>query len=217
MFGKKRRKDIFDLFDEFFSKFLETTEREFYDDDERFDSMFKRFDSKFFRPKSPLFDEFPPQFSDERSSGPKFIGYSIRYQAGTDIKPKVEVRSFGSDPRYNKRWVFSGGPSRPRLEPARYEIQEEPTRVEPPPVEFKEPVIEEFRENTQHIINVKLSGIKDKNQIDVKKLAESLEIKAIDIPSKKGYFCIIKIPSDLVNLDPKITFKEGVLRITWFF
>jgi HSP20 family molecular chaperone IbpA len=163
---------------------LEDIEKELERMDKMFGSPFKFFKSK------PL----------------KGGGISITIRSGTGMEPKVEIKTSGEykkiEPELKKRLGV-----RPAIE----EVEEE---EEKPKVERKAKVTEEAETEVKtlgnkQIISVKLPDVESEDDIEIKRLEQSMEIKAF--AGDKAYFTLVPLPANAAIV--KKEFKNGVLRI----
>jgi HSP20 family molecular chaperone IbpA len=134
-------------------------------------------------------------------------GISITVQSGTGIEPRVEVKTSGEykklEPELKRRFGI-----KPPIE----EVEEE--RVKKKKGEVKLPKVTEEPETeirnmgNRQIISIKLPDVKNEDDIEIKKLEQSIEVKALT--DDKAYFKLIPIPPG-VAISKK--FKDGVLKI----
>ncbi len=126
-------------------------------------------------------------------------GISITIHSATGKTPKIEVKTFGEykhlEPEIKKRFGIK--------EPIR-EVEE---TVKVPKI-TEEPEAEIKNLGNKQLISIKLPNVKEKD-IEVRKLEQSIEIKAIS--GDKAYFKLIPIPSGSEII--KKEFKDNVLRI----
>ncbi len=170
---------FFDIFDEI--------EREF----ERIDKMRELFTKRIF--------EFPElEESEEFEFKPRFGGISITIRSGTGMKPKIEVKTFGDYKKLEPEIKRKFGVKEVEIERER----EMPEITEEPEAEIR-------RIGDKFLIEVKLPDIKDERDIDIKKLEQSVEIRAFG--KDKAYFKLIPIQKGLRIL--KKEFKDGILKI----
>ncbi|MBU5537342.1 MAG: zinc ribbon domain-containing protein [Candidatus Aenigmatarchaeota archaeon] len=182
--SETRKKEIFP-----FGSIFDDIEKEF----ERIDKMFG-FD----------FLKFP---SFKMKPGMRSGGISITIQSGTGMKPKVEIKTSGEYKKLEPELKRKLG-----IKPAIEEVEEEKT--EKKKHEIKSPKITEEPESevqtvgNKQIISIKLPDVKSEDDIDVKRLEQSIEVKAF--AGDKAYFKLIPIPTDS-NVSKK--FKDGILKI----
>jgi HSP20 family molecular chaperone IbpA len=124
-------------------------------------------------------------------------GISIVVRSGTGMKPEIKIRTSGEykklEPELRKRLgvkKIEGVPQRiPRV-------------TEEPRTELKK-IARGVR------IEVELPGVRNERDIEIRKLEQSIEIKAW--AGDKAYFKLIPIPKELSVL--KKEFKDGLLKI----
>jgi hypothetical protein len=183
---KSKRRDVITPFEDIF----DDIEKEF----ERIDKFFG------FGPF-----KFP---SIRMKPGMRGGGISITVQSGTGMEPKVEIKTSGEykklEPEIKKKFG---------IKPAIEEIEEE--KAEKKKIMRKIPKITEEPETkvqtagSKQIISVKLPDVKSEDDIEVKRLEQSIEIRAF--AGDKAYFKLIPLPSDAAIV--KKEFKNEVLRI----
>jgi len=181
---KYREERFFEEFESFgdFNRIFERIEREF-------EEMFKM----------PVF-----RIPRIKFSSPGVSGISITIHSGTGMKPKIEVKTYGDykkfEPEIKKRLGV-----RVPVE----EVEEEKQRVEREVKVTEEAETEVKTLGNKLIISVKLPGVKSEDDIEIKRLEESLEIKAF--AGDKAYFTLIPLPANATIV--KREFKNGVLKI----
>ncbi len=167
----------------------------------QYNNIFKNIDEEFEKidKLGPIFVRFP-QFDME--SPFKGGGISITIKRGTGMKPKVDVRTSGNyrkiEPQIRRRLgVSEGGQEVEEKRKIRIpEITEEPeTKIE--------------KENNEEVITVKLPDVKNLENIEIRKLEQSLEIKAF--AGNKAYFKLIPVKPNTEISDR--SFKNGILKI----
>jgi len=183
---KSKRKEMTTTFGSIF----DDIDKEF----ERMDKMF-RFDSL----KFPCFKMKP---------GMKGGGISITVQSGTGIEPKVEVKTSGEYKKLEPEIKRKLG-----VKPAIEEVEEE--NIEKKKVMKKIPKVTEEPETeiqtvgNKQIISIKLPGVKSEDDIEIKKLGQSMEVKAF--AGDKAYFRLIPMSRDATPRSKK--FENGVLKL----
>jgi HSP20 family molecular chaperone IbpA len=181
---KYREERFFEEFESFgdFNRIFERIEREF-------EEMFKM----------PVF-----RIPKIRVSSPGVSGISITIHSRTGMKPKIEVKTYGDykkfEPEIKKRLGI-----RVPVE----EVEEEKPRVEREVKVTEEAETEVKTLGNKMIISVKLPGVESEDDIEIKRLEESLEIKAF--AGDKAYFTLIPLPGTASIV--KKEFKNGVLRV----
>jgi len=166
----------------------ETDTRDIFED---VDKEFKRVDKMF---GSDLFNF--PKF-DMRM--PKGNGISITITSGMSREPKIEVRTSGQYKRIEPEIKKNLG-----IKP----MQEEKREIRIPKV-TEEPETEIQNIGNRKIISIKLPSVKNDSDIEIKKLEQSIEVKAF--AGNKAYFKLIPIPSN-VSITSK-NFKDSILKL----
>jgi len=132
----------------------------------------------------------------------KVSGVSITIQSTGD-EPKVEVKTFGDyrkiEPELKRRLGVKAGVE---------EVEEPESKVRVPKV-TEEPETDVKTEGNRQTIKIKLPDVKSEHDIEVKKLEQSIEVKAF--AGDKAYFTLVPVPKDSSIV--KKEFKDGVLRI----
>lgn len=169
-----------------------------------FDSIFEEIERSFQEMfKSDLF-KMPDIFEDLEKFDRRVRsgGISIRIESGLGMKPKVYVKTFGDykrlEPEIKKRLKVTSGVIE--------EEKEKPKRI---PKITEEPEVSVRHVGTQTIVEVDLPDVKSEENIEVKKLEQSIEIRAY--AGDKAYFKIIPIPAEKEIIRKE--FKRGKLKI----
>jgi len=146
----------------------------------------------------PEFVKFPkidmrPMF---RGGG---ISITIRNVNG---RPKIDVRTSGNykkvEPRLKKKLgVPQGGET------------EKPRKERKMPKKTEEPEMKVERKGSAETITIKLPDVKSKDDVEIRKLEQSIEVKGF--AGDKAYFKLIPIRSNARIADR--SFNNGVLRI----
>jgi hypothetical protein len=154
------------------------------------DDEFKRIDKLF----APDFFSFP-KFDFKMPKGGS--GINIIISSGASMKPKIKVSTSGGFKNLEPEIKKNLG-----IKP---EIKGHVRKVS----KIAEPETEIKTTGRNQIIQIKLPDVKNFNDIEVKKLEQSLEIKAF--ANDNTYFKLIPIPSnsEIINKE----FKNNVLRI----
>jgi HSP20 family molecular chaperone IbpA len=133
-------------------------------------------------------------------------GISITIQSGTGMEPKIEVKTSGEykklEPEIKRRLGVKPGVE----EVSEEEEVEKKVRI---PKVTEEPEAEIKNLGNKQIISIKLPDVKSEEDIEVKKLEQSMEIKAF--AGDKAYFKLIPLPANASIV--KKEFKNGVLKI----
>jgi len=176
---KERPRRQYDMFQEF----EKDIEREF----ERID----KFGPRFF--KFPRVDVMPFRGG----------GISITIKSGTGVRPKVDVRTSGEyrkiEPQIKRKLGVREG----------LEETEEFKPERKPPKITEEPETKVDKTGDKQLITIKIPDVKTVENIDIRKLEQSLEVKAF--AGDKAYFKLIPINPNAQILNR--SFKNGVLRI----
>jgi HSP20 family molecular chaperone IbpA len=130
-------------------------------------------------------------------------GVNIIIKTNTGMKPKVNVKTFGGykklEPEIKRR--FGVKESVEKVE------EYKPERKPPKITEEPETKIETF--DNEETINIKLPDVKSADDIEIRKLEQSLEVKAF--ADDKAYFKLVPIkPHSQIS---EKSFKNGVLKI----
>jgi len=170
------------------------------------------------RPYRDIFENIDDEFEKiDKMFGPKFFkfpridiespfrgsGISITIKSGAGMKPDVDVRTSGHykklEPHLKKRLGVTEG-----IE----EVKEEKIPMKIPKITEEPETKIETVGNKQNII-IKLPNVKKENDIQIRKLEQSLEIKAF--ARDKAYFKLIPIRPNSQISDK--SFKNGFLKI----
>lgn len=173
-------------------------ERRPYDMFENIDKEFERIDKIF----GPIFVKFPGM---DMKSPFRGGGINIVIKSGTGMRPQVKVNTAGQykklEPEIKRKLGVKEG-----IEGTEEERVIRKSRV---PKITEEPETKIDKIGNRKTINIKLPDIKNPNDIEIRKLEQSLEIKAF--AGDKAYFKIIQIKPNVEVLDK--SFKNGVLKI----
>jgi HSP20 family molecular chaperone IbpA len=160
------------------------------------DKEFERIDKMF----GPIFVKFPKL---DTESPLKRGGISITIKSGTGMKPKVNVKTSGHykklGPRIKRRLGVPEGVEGLKEEKRKVRI---PKRTEEPKTKI------ESHGNEETII-IKLPDVKNLEDIEIRKLGQSIEIKAF--AGDKAYFKLIPIRPNAQISDKN--FNNGILKI----
>ena len=177
---------------------LETRERRPYNLFDEIEKEFERID-KF----GPIFVKFPKFDMESPFKG----GISIVIKNGTGMKPKVDIKTSGNykklEPQIKKRLGVTEGVE--EIE----EIEEEEKRKIRIPKITEEPETKVEKHGNEETITIKLPDVKNPDDIEIRKLEQSLEIKAF--AGDKAYFKLIPIKPNAQISDR--SFKNGILKI----
>jgi HSP20 family molecular chaperone IbpA len=173
-------------------------EERFFEEFEDFDKIFEKMEREFEEMfKIPTF-----RIPRIKISSPGFSGISITIHSGTGMKPKVEVKTYGEykklEPEIKRRLGF-----KVPIE----EVEEEKEIEYNPPKTTEEPEAKVSREGNKTIIEIKLPDVEKEEYINVKKLEQSIEIRAR--AKDKLYFKLLPITGEIVGK----SFKDGILKI----
>lgn len=169
----RRRRNIFDLFNDFF------------------DSIFTDFES-----------DFPFREEELRKPMRNVKGFSVRITQSPGKEPKVEVQRFGPDglakAEPQKIKVVEGPHARvfeeKEKEPKIRIVEDKKETKLSKPVKFEQPQVAEGKDEKGKFVEILMPGIEDVNQVDLTVLEQSIEVKAINQKDGNGYFWIVKIP-----------------------
>lgn len=122
-------------------------------------------------------------------------GISIRISSKEGEKPKIDVQTF-SDYREH--------------EPNRGELPKSEKARTPPKV-TREPKTVVEQKGDKSILRVEIPGVTDENDIDIRRMAESIEIRAY---AKDGaYFTLFCIPADSKILSKRLEKGELIIEV----
>jgi HSP20 family molecular chaperone IbpA len=173
-------------------------EERFFEEFEDFDRIVEKMEREFEEMfKIPTF-----RIPRIKISSPGFSGISITIHSGTGMKPKVEVKTYGEYKKLEPEIKRRLGVKVP-IE----EVEEEKEVEYNPPKTTEEPEAKVSREGNKTIIEIKLPDVEKEEDINVKKLEQSIEIRAR--AKDKLYFKLLPITGEIVGK----SFKYGVLRI----
>jgi len=172
--------------------------RRHYDIFEDIDREFERIDEML----GPKFFKFP-----KIDIKPMFRGggVSITIRSETGMKPKIHVKTSGEykkiEPQIKRKLGVTEGIGEVEEEKS-YKEREIPKITEEPETKVK-------RVGNRETINIKLPDVKNIDDIEIRKLQQSLEIKAF--AGDKAYFKLIPIRPNSQISDKD--FKDGILKI----
>lgn len=170
--------------------------RQYKDVFEDVEKEFERIDKMF----GPVFVKFPKLDTNSPFKGG---GINIVIKSGTGMKPKINVRTSGRykklEPQLKKRLGVREGIGGVKEEKRKVRI---PKKTEEPETRI------ESRGN-EETITVKLPDVKKLEDIEIRKLGQSIEIKAF--AGDKAYFKLIPIRPNAQISDKD--FKDGILKI----
>ena len=170
---------------------------------ERMEHELKNMDRSFERNFEVL--DLSPFFRKPTTSG----GFSIRISRRGNEKPKVSVKTFGDVERKDVESEIGrlGFKEIPKKEKSK-EIGDDKACFEAAK-RTEEPETSVRNIGGKIVVEVKLPGVKDSKDIEVKSLENSIEVKAM--AGEKAYFKILKKPPK-ANVVSK-NFERGVLKI----
>jgi len=168
-------------------KIISPLEGIFEDVEKEFEKLDKMFGIGFKIPKIPL---------------EKGGGVSITIHSGTGMKPKIEVKTSGEYKKIEPELKRKLG-----IKPAIEEVEEKPARRKMPKI-TEEPETKVKIVGNKRIISLILPGVKDSKDIEIKRLEQSVEIKAF--AKDRAYFKLIPVPSDV---SIRSEFKDGILTL----
>lgn len=152
----------------------------------------------------PRFFKFP---KIDMKSPSRSGGVNITIRSGTGMEPKIDVKTTGEykklEPDIKRKLGIRKGVS---------EVEEEPEKVKPrrkPPKITEEPETNIKRKGNKISIKIKLPDVKDSKDIEIRKLKQSLEVKAF--AGDKAYFKLIPVNPNLQIYDRN--FEDGILNI----
>jgi HSP20 family molecular chaperone IbpA len=155
-----------------------------------------------------LIPMFPKNTKPMRGSG-----FSIKITQGTGHKPKVSIQTFGDVPKkaIEKEADKMGFGDRisKAIRPEKTESSGAQGICFDSAKHTEEPVTCMKKVGSKTLVEIKLPGVRNANDIEVKKLENSIEVKAI--AGEKAYFKILTKPPETSIFNQ--TFKNGVLTI----
>jgi len=155
---------------------------------------------RFRKDLGPMFVRFPKLDTESPFKGG---GISITIRSGTGRKPKVHVKTSGRykklEPRIKRRLGVSG-----EVEG----VKEEERKIRIPKITEEPETRIEVHDN-EKTITIKLPDVKNLDDIELRKLGQSIEIKAF--AGDKAYFKLIPIRPNAQISDR--SFKNGILKI----
>jgi len=162
---------------------------------EDIDKEFERIDKTF----GPRFFKFPRIDVKPFRGG----GISITIKSVTGKKPKVNVKTSGEykklEPQIKRKLGVREGVG---------EVKEFKPKRKPPKI-TEEPETKVERIGNKQLISIKIPDVKSLEDIDIRKLEQSLEVKAF--AGDKAYFKLLPIKPNVQILDK--SFKKGTLKI----
>lgn len=157
-----------------FKPIFEDIEKEF----ERIDKMFS---SEFFR--------FPEiEFKPITRGG----GISITIHSATGKKPEVKVKTFGEYKKFEPEIKRKLGLRAPVEEVEEEKVVEKPKKI---PKVTEEPETKVEKVNNHLLITVKLPGVKSEDDVKIRRLEQSIEIRAFG--DDKAYFTLVPIKPEM--------------------
>ncbi|MEM5772642.1 MAG: zinc ribbon domain-containing protein [Candidatus Aenigmatarchaeota archaeon] len=135
-------------------------------------------------------------------------GISITIRSGTGMEPKIDVKTSGEFKKIEPELKRKLGLKSP-VEEVEEEAEEEKVEPRKIPKVTEEPETQVKNLGDRQIISIKLPGVESEEDIEIKKLEQSLEVKAF--AGEKAYFTLLPIPKGSSILEKK--FKDGVLNI----
>jgi hypothetical protein len=130
-------------------------------------------------------------------------GISITIQSGTGMEPKIEIKTSGEykklEPEIKRKLGI-----KPAIEEVEEEVEKKPRKI-PKITEEPETKIEKIG-NLQRI-QIKLPDVKSEDDIEVKSLEQSIEVKAF--AGDKAYFKLLPITGTIIKKE----FKDKILKI----
>ncbi|MCS4542135.1 MAG: zinc ribbon domain-containing protein, partial [Euryarchaeota archaeon] len=200
---------------------------DFFSDFSTFDDLFREFHEqtkkldKLMKPISRDFEvlDITPWFKEIRPRV-KSGGFSIKIVQRGNRPPQVDVKTFGDIDekaadriierfKIPKAQIRKEKKERRIIEEIKPKIEEEKPKVRRVPLVTEEPKSALRRVDDKIIIEMELPEVKSERDIDIKKLGESIEVKAFT--DDKAYFKIIRVPIG-VKIAKK-ALEEGKLSI----
>ena len=185
-----------DLFSQLFGR-MKNSFSDFDDFDRMFEKNFQAIDL------SPLIRKV----SENAREKPKTRGFTVRIKTGTGMQPKIDIRTQGDvKPEMVEKEIERRFGFRPSLKKA---VQKIPSIRGGAPKVTEEPQADVKRIGDRIIVDIKLPEVKSEENIDVKELSSSVEVKAA--AGEKAYFKIITKPENF-RLTQK-SFSNGTLHL----
>lgn len=133
-------------------------------------------------------------------------GISVTISSGTGMKPNVNVKTYGEYKKIEpeiRRKLGARGPVQEIAErPARKPMDAiAPSVTEEPATEIKE-------SGTKQTISIRLPGVRSAEDIDIRRLEQSIEVRAV--AGDKAYFKLVPIKGRSVE---NKGFRDGVLTL----
>lgn len=178
----------------------------FEDIEKHFKEIDRMFSSEFF--------EFPKvRFREKERGKVRSGGISIVIRSGTGMKPQISIRTTGDykklEPKIKKMLGVSKGVEEvEETKPIKIKEEKEEKPL-PKPKVAEEPETRVKHLGAKQIIEIELPDVKSEKDIEVKKLEQSIEIKAF--AKDKVYFKLLPIRPNAQIIDQE--FKDGILRI----
>ena len=166
MVWPKKRRSIFDQFNEFF------------------DALFSDFEDDFDRMREDPF----------RKPKRNVRGFSVKISQVPGQEPKYEVQKFGPEgtKKVEPSFEVIEESSGKKLSNVSQPKTDSETKK---PVAFEKPKVLEGTDPKGKFIELDMPDISDPKQVKLNILKESIEVKAINHEKGKGYFWIVKIPT----------------------
>ncbi|MDI6806606.1 MAG: zinc ribbon domain-containing protein [Candidatus Aenigmarchaeota archaeon] len=169
-----------------FKGIFEDVEKEFERIDRMFGSEFFRFPKIRFRPLT------------------RGGGITVTIHSGLDKEPKVSIKTFGDYRKFEPEIKRKLGVKAPVEEVE--EVEKIPRKV-PKVTEEPETKIEKI--NGKSLITVRLPGVKSEDDVEIRKLEQSMEIRAFT--DDKAYFTLVPIKTGVEILRKSL--EDEVLKI----
>ncbi len=193
-----------DFFSSIFNRMFSRMDRELKEMDRLMEKNIEALDI------SPFFRARPFRAGASASTAkPRGSGFSIKIRRLGNSPPRVSVRTFGNMDRDKVREQVQKQLGI-RLRPEAAKIPEKPPETKgQAPKSVEEPKTDVKRLDSKVVVNLEMPGVKSPDDIDIKELESSLEVKAT--AGDRAYFKILTKPGRfrLTNRG----FSRGVLHL----
>jgi HSP20 family molecular chaperone IbpA len=184
-------------------------------------------DEDWFKPFSHLFEEIEKEQEGLRrlpakpSKGEYRTGIFFSISSDGIRPPKIEVSHLGQRGWEPVQEKALGGVLMEKIgTPIEIPTPSYPAPRAKPVTGIKPPITYEEAPYTYSIdvnkitIELKISGVKNEENINLQFYPESLEVKAIVPETKKGYFAVLKVPAQIDRENTKIKLETNKVTIT---
>jgi len=145
-------------------------------------------------------------------------GFRVKITRAGDGPPDIDIKAFGDIDQKTAERIEEAIRSHSKTSPARVEsvVEEYPkaAKEETPPrhvSEFSEPRCETRWVGDHLVVDLDLPDVESAKDIEIRKLGESIEVKAF--AGSKGYFKILGIPKEAKLLSKRFSKNKLTLKI----